>query len=101
MEAKDRPPFIPPFAQLPPVADGAELAALRVIVMTLVAVQACEFERLGVSTGRAFVNRVSELCQEALIDANFDSEPLRQRTIAHVNGILGGIGFPPDADETH
>jgi hypothetical protein len=101
MEAKDRPSYVAPVVRPPPMADGAEVEALKVIVMAMVATRGFELEQSGVMTGRMFVNRLSEVCQEALIAARFDSETLRQRAIGHVNGILGGVGFPPDSDETN
>jgi hypothetical protein len=80
--------------------DTAEFIALRVVVGILIGVLGKKEEVLTGQPAGQFLNSLSALCQEALLNATFDgpldADKLRRDAIEHVNKIVGTVRFDDD-----
>jgi hypothetical protein len=83
------------------MADPAEVLALRVLVMALVAAEAHRYEQSGGGPAQSMVNNLSAVCQEAVIEAKAIPDRLRAPVLEHINSILGSIGFPRQSDDAN
>ncbi|MDR3450660.1 MAG: hypothetical protein P4M15_13120 [Alphaproteobacteria bacterium] len=81
-----------PFPPFKSPADTAELEALRVIVMMLVAQSAYREAEAGGLSPQEFINNVSAFCQEAVMEsASEHGRAPPHRVLDQINSILGGI----------
>ncbi len=94
----------PPRPRPPQTINPAELIALRIIVMSLVADRASHYEASGAGPAQNWINHIAVCCQEVILTADIsvsDLEGMRREAMVHVNHILGGVRFPTDLDNTN
>jgi hypothetical protein len=63
-------PWLPPPKKEYPQVDAAEFSALRIIVMTLIGLEAYKQEELGHGSAQSFINLIGELSSESVIGAD-------------------------------
>jgi hypothetical protein len=83
----------------PPIVDPAEFAALRTLVTAIIAMIASQRERSQVGAGQAWINDVSAVCQDAILNADIhdigslNAEDFRREAMEHVNNMLKSVIF--------
>jgi hypothetical protein len=91
----------PPPRKPPLIVDPAEFAALRTLVTAILAMIASQRERSQVGAGQAWINDVSAVCQDAILNGTIDlgsgdADAFKRETMEHVNNILKSVTLPND-----
>ena len=84
----------PPPRKSPTAIDQAEFAALTVVVKAIVSMIASQREMSQVGAGQAWINELSAVCQDAILNAKIgDADAFKREAMEHVNTILKSIIF--------
>jgi hypothetical protein len=76
----------------------AELVALATLVKAIVALTAFRIERSEPGGGQAWINNLSALSQDVILNGNidlggaYDVEAFRREAMEHVNNLLKAVG---------
>lgn len=103
-DLKFQPPTkAPPSQQV----DYAEFTALRAIVMAMLAGQAAAYSKLTGESAQSWINEVSVLCQQSIInaeittDGNISEARLRAKVLEKIDGILSAIKVNINSDKSN
>jgi hypothetical protein len=84
----------------PPIVTPAQFIALRTLVTAILAMIASQQERSRVGAGQAWINDVSAVCQDAILNADIihdigslNAEDFRREAMEHVNNVLKSVIF--------
>jgi hypothetical protein len=81
----------------PPTVTPAQFIALRTLVTAILAMIASQRERSLAGDGRAWINDVSAVCQDAILNADIrhvgslSAEDLRREAMEQVNDMLSSV----------
>jgi hypothetical protein len=87
----------------PPIVTPAQFIALRILVTAILAMIASQREGSRVGAGQAWINEVSAVCQDAILNAadihdigSLKAEDFWREAMEHVNDILKSVTLPND-----
>jgi len=88
-----------PTSQEPPFTiTAAEFIALRTLVTAILRGMAWKIEQVKLGAGQTWINEVSAVCQDALLDSDIGvgsrSDDLRRDTLEHLNDMLKSVSIP-------
>jgi hypothetical protein len=81
----------------PPTISPAQFTALQTLLTAIIAMIASQRERSEAGAGHAWVNDVSAVCQDAILNADIhdigslNAEDFRREAMEHVNNVLKSV----------